>query len=72
MKKGIIYLMATAVSGLIKIGKTGTGSYEERMRNLEKNGYCNVAGLKRFFAIELDDYEDKENSCMKYLVNIKL
>ncbi len=31
------------------------------MRNLEANGYYNVAGLKRFFAIELEDYEDKEN-----------
>lgn len=53
--------MTTAVSGLIKIGKTGTNNYPERMRNLESNGYYNVSGLKRFFAIELEDYEDKEN-----------
>ncbi len=53
--------MTTAVSGLIKIGKTGTNNYKERMRNLEANGYYNVTGLKRFFAIELKDYEDKEN-----------
>ena len=59
--KGIIYIMTTAVSGLIKIGQTGTNNYQERMRNLEANGYYNVAGLKRFFAIELEDYEDKEN-----------
>jgi hypothetical protein len=59
--KGIIYIMTTAVSGLIKIGQTGTANYQERMRNLEANGYYNVAGLKRFFAIELEDYEDKEN-----------
>ncbi|MBU4580132.1 GIY-YIG nuclease family protein [Patescibacteria group bacterium] len=58
--KGIIYIMTTAVSGLIKIGQTGTNSYQERMRNLEANGYYNVAGLKRFFAIELEDYTDKE------------
>lgn len=59
--KGIIYIMTTAVSGLIKIGQTGINNYQERMRNLEANGYYNVAGLKRFFAIELEDYEDKEN-----------
>lgn len=61
MKKGIIYIMTTAVSGLIKIGQTGTANYQERMRNLEANGYYNVSGLKRFFAIELKDYNDKEN-----------
>ena len=52
--------MTTAVTGLIKIGKTGTKNYSERMRFLESNGYYNVVGLKRFFAIELRDYEEKE------------
>ncbi len=60
MSKGIIYVMTTAVSGLVKIGKTGTAQYQERMRNLEANGYYNVAGFKRFFAIELQDYDEKE------------
>jgi hypothetical protein len=59
--KGIIYIMTTAVSGLIKIGQTNTANYQERMRNLESNGYYNVSGLKRFFAIELEDYTEKEN-----------
>jgi len=59
-KKGIIYVMTTVVSGLIKIGQTGTANFQERMRNLESNGYFNVSGLKRFFAIELEDYTDKE------------
>lgn len=59
--KGIIYVMTTAVSGLIKIGQTGTSNFQERMRFLEANGYYNVSGLKRFFAIEVDDYTDKEN-----------
>ena len=53
--------MTTAVSGLVKIGKTGTGNYQERMRFLEANGYYNVVGLKRFFAIELEDFGDKED-----------
>lgn len=61
MAKGIVYLMSTAVSGLVKIGKTGTANYQERMRFLEANGYYNVAGLRRFFAIELDDYDAKES-----------
>ncbi len=59
--KGIIYIMTTAVAGLIKVGKTGVNNYEERMRFLETNGYYNVVGLKRFFAIEVADYEEKEN-----------
>lgn len=59
--KGVIYIMTTAVSGLIKIGKTSINNYEERMRFLEANGYYNVSGLKRFFAIELEDFSDKEN-----------
>ncbi|MDR1207063.1 MAG: GIY-YIG nuclease family protein [Rickettsiales bacterium] len=60
MAKGVIYIMTTAVSGLIKIGQTGTANFPERMRNLEANGYYNVAGLKKAFAIELEDYADKE------------
>ena len=58
MAKGIIYLMSTIVDGLIKIGKTD--NYERRMKELEQNGYRNVTGLKREFAIELEDYDEKE------------
>lgn len=61
MAKGIIYVMTTVVPGLIKIGKTGSDSFEQRMYNLESNGYRNVVGLKRKFAIEVDDYDEKEN-----------
>jgi len=60
MVKGIIYVMTTAVTGLIKIGRTETRQFEERMRFLELNGYYNVVGLKRYFAIEVEDYIDKE------------
>lgn len=59
--KGIIYIMTTAVSGLIKIGQTGNANFQERMRFLESNGYYNVSGLKRFFAIEMNDYKEKES-----------
>ena len=60
MNKGIIYIMTSVVPGLIKIGKTGSANFEQRMYNLEHDGYRNVTGLKRTFAIEVDDYEEKE------------
>lgn len=60
MSKGIIYIMTTAVPGLIKIGKTGPANFEQRMYNLEHDGYRNVTALKRSFAIEVDDYDEKE------------
>lgn len=60
MNKGIIYVMTTAVPGLIKIGKTGSNNYEMRMYNLEHDGYRNVTALKRAFAIEVEDYDEKE------------
>lgn len=60
MSRGIIYIMTTAVPGLIKIGKTGSPNFEQRMYTLEQNGYRNVTSLKRFFAIEVDEYDEKE------------
>lgn len=60
MAKGIIYLMTTVVPGLVKIGKTGSHNFEDRMRELQNNGYRNVTGLKKKFAIEVEDYDDKE------------
>lgn len=60
MARGILYVMTTIVPGLVKIGKTGVGNFESRMYNLEHNGYSNVTGLKRCFAIEVDDYDEKE------------
>lgn len=58
MAKGIIYVMSTVVEGLIKIGKTE--DFDKRMRILERNGYFNITGLKREFAIEVEDYSEKE------------
>ena len=52
--------MTTVVPGLIKIGKTGSSNFEQRMYNLEHNGYCNVTALKRAFAIEVESYDEKE------------
>lgn len=50
--------MTTVVPGLVKIGKTE--DFEQRMYSLERNGYFNVVGLKRRFAIEVEDYDEKE------------
>ena len=61
MSKGIIYVMTTVVPGLIKIGKTGSSNFEQRMYNLEHDGYRNVTALKRAFAIEVEDYDEKED-----------
>lgn len=60
MAKGIIYLMSTVVEGLVKIGKTESNNFENRMYILERHGYYNVNGLKREFAIEVDNYSEKE------------
>ena len=70
MAKGIIYIMSTVVDGLIKIGKTD--NFEKRMWELERNGYCNVTGLKRQFAIEVDNYSEKEKLLHDILSNSKL
>lgn len=58
MARGILYVMSTAVPGLVKIGKTD--NFTKRMYFLERNGYANVTALKREFAIEVDDYDEKE------------
>ena len=52
--------MSTVVSGLIKIGKTTTDRFDSRMYELEHNGYRNVTGLRRRFAIEVENYDEKE------------
>lgn len=60
MARGVLYIMTTVVTGLIKIGKTQTAQFDNRMYQLESNGYKNVTGLKKHFAIEVDDYDEKE------------
>lgn len=60
MSKGIIYIMTSVLPGLIKIGKTGLDQFEKRMYELELHGYRNITGLKRAFAIEVEEYDEKE------------
>lgn len=59
-EKGILYVMSTAVDGLLKIGKTRSDQFEIRMSDLERNGYRNVTKLERKFAIEVEDFDSKE------------
>lgn len=42
MAKGIIYLMNTCVDGLVKIRRTDSNNYEQRMALLESNGYRRI------------------------------
>lgn len=64
--------MTTAVTGVIKIGKTRIEQYQERMRHLEHNGYYNVVGLREYFAIEVSDYDDKEKLIQEIFSNNKI
>ena len=70
MPRGVIYVMSTAVAGLFKIGSTN--NFESRMSELERHGYRNVSGLKRFWAIEVDDYENREKILHGVLSGSKL
>ena len=65
MTKGIIYVMSSVTAGLIKIGKTQTDRFRQRIMKLEKDGYSNITGLKCQFAIELEDYSRKEQLLWK-------
>ena len=72
MSKGIIYVMTTVAPGLLKIGKTGSDNYEARMYILERNGYSNVTGLTRRFAIEVEDYDEKEKLIDEIFIKSKV
>ncbi len=58
--RGVVYCIETVLGGLVKIGMTASDQFEKRMYILESNGYQNITGLKRRFAIEVDDYTRKE------------
>lgn len=60
MEKGIIYVMSSCVEGLVKIGKTGSDNFEQRMSEIERNGYHHISVFKREFAIEVEDHHEKE------------
>lgn len=58
--KGVIYIMdCISLPGIVKIGKTDTSQFDERMRKLETDGYRHEV-LRRAYAIEVPDYDEKE------------
>lgn len=60
MAKGYVYIMTTAVDGIIKIGKSD--NWNRRCQSeLETNGYRNMNGLKTYFVVECSDYSEIEN-----------
>ena len=64
--KGIVYIMSTIVPGLIKIGITqNRRTFKHRMYQLERNGYRNITGLKREFAIKTNNYKEIEKNNAK-------
>lgn len=54
MAKGILYVMTSAMPNMVKIGKTSIDNFEMRMYSLERNGYANLSGMRRKFAIVVD------------------
>ena len=58
--KGVVYVMS-CTQGLLKIGCTATKQFQTRMKFLESNGYQNFNGLQREFAVEVDDFQQKEH-----------
>ena len=58
MARGIVYVAKSEIDGLIKIGRTQ--NLKKRMHELDTAGYyrqrCEIV-----FAIEVDEYEDKED-----------
>lgn len=60
MSKGYVYIMTTAVDGIIKIGRTD--SWTRRCQDqLEINGYKNMNGLKTYFVAKVDNQEEIES-----------
>jgi len=53
--------MTTAVAGLIKIGQAGTANFQDECVFLKQMAIIMFPVLKVFFAIELEDYNEKEN-----------
>ena len=60
MSKGYVYIMTTAVDGIIKIGKSD--NWNRRCQSeLETNGYRNMNSLKTYFVVQCEDYSEIES-----------
>ena len=60
MSKGYVYIMTTAVDGIIKIGRSD--NWTRRCQyELESNGYKNMNSLKTYFVVKVDNQEEIES-----------
>lgn len=57
--KGYVYIMTTAVDGIIKIGRSD--NWKQRCQSLKENGYKNLNGLDTFFVVEVNDPNEIES-----------
>lgn len=60
MAKGYVYIMTTAVDGIIKIGRSDNWT-RRCQEQLEANGYKNMNGLKTYFVAKVDNQEEIES-----------
>ena len=60
MSKGFVYIMTTAVDGIIKIGRSDNWT-RRCQEQLEANGYKNMNGLKTYFIAKVDNQEEIES-----------
>lgn len=60
MAKGFVYIMTTAVDGIIKIGRSK--DWNRRCQfELEENGYKNMNALKTYYVVEVEDDNEIES-----------
>lgn len=60
MPKGYVYIMTSAIDGLIKIGKSK--DWNRRCKDeLESNGYKNINALRTYYVVECEDYDEIES-----------
>jgi len=60
MSKGYVYIMTTAIDGLIKIGRSA--DWNKRCQaDLESNGYKNATALQTYFVVKVDNQEEIES-----------
>jgi hypothetical protein len=72
VETGVIYVMTTAVSGLVKISKVETHLLNKRLAFYELHGYSNLPALKRYFAIEVENCTEKLQLLYKIFENCRV
>lgn len=73
MVKGqnILYVCTTFYKNLVKIGSTTEDNFNKRMWYLEQNGYKEVVGIRRAFAIKIDNADELETLLKRIMTKIR-